>query len=119
MTVLASQRRRKPRQGQGCPVSSGRSAPDEPRANAGSLVAGRRNTHDRRVGCEVDAHRRGVEHLRHEADVGDARLIAVAEPAGTRIPRQLRLDALEAGVDPLRRPLAPTASGSSGNSAFT
>ena len=43
---------------------------------------------------ELDAPR--VGHLRHEADVGDRRRVAVAEAAGRRVAREPRLERLEA-----------------------
>src|ERR1043165_3111837 len=62
------------------------------------LHAGIEDAHQRRIGAEVGRVALGVEHLRHEAAIGDRRRVAVAEPAGAAafIPIQVGFELCEA-----------------------
>ncbi len=54
------------------------------------------------VKSNVDAP--SVGKLRHEADVGERRRVAVAEAAGRALAREPRFERLEADVDPVLVP---------------
>src|SRR6185437_10952958 len=62
------------------------------------LHAGIEDTLQRRVPRQIDLEATGIEHLWYQAEIGDGRLIAVAEGAGTPVLRDRRLIGIEAGL---------------------
>jgi hypothetical protein len=50
----------------------------------GNFATGRIDPYDRWIGREIETVASGVKKLRHEADVGEARPVAVAKTAGVR-----------------------------------
>ena len=59
---------------------------------------------DRREARRVDREPVSVEHLRHDADIGERRRVAEAQLAGARIVREARLERCETGLDPVPVP---------------
>src|SRR5512143_312054 len=68
------------------------------------LLAGGLDAEERRHRLEVDLVAPAAGELRHEVDVGDARLVADAEAAGGLLHRLLERG--EAAADPVARPVA-------------
>ena len=62
------------------------------------------DAHHRRIGIERAFEALGVEHLRHQADIGHAGRIAVAERAGAIAVGQQPFQRDEALGDPVRVP---------------
>ena|SRR5436853_2114158 len=77
----------------------------EGRGDRGYAATGLEDARDRRIGREVEALvALRVHDLRHEAAIGEAGHIAVAEPAGISFAREPPLDRLEAQPDPMVEP---------------
>ena len=68
------------------------------------LHAGGVDALDGRISRHVDLEARGVEDLRHQAEIGHGRLVAVAVAAGLAVLRDRGLVGVEAGLDPVARP---------------